>query len=168
MKPLHALSGTALILMLCACGPDEVQSGTLQTKAALQPGPAPSAHSSCFSDAEGLRLIEGGALVDATGLKLFPLPLFNKVDIIAASSEDFCGKWASQAQSESNMFQYVFRTNENCIRRALPGDFVHLGVDMEDEATEGFVTRFVACQKPGISKDLEEPSTRGHDDPLTQ
>lgn len=152
--PVLRLRGAVLVVMLCGCGPDDYQVGPTaatpiggsRTVAAVPASVSPA--SACFSEAKGFETKEDGTVTDSTGMKLTPLPLSGEADEIAASSEDFCGKWANDAQLKASAFQYVFKTNADCARRALGGDFVQLGFGPDSEGVAEFVRGFVACEEP--------------------
>lgn len=161
---IRGLAAMVPICLLSACGPDGYQAnGSLPTtnlesqEGAVLSAPPPF-YSACFSNAAGLQMNEDGTVVDDAGAKLSPLPLTSEADAIAASSEDFCGKWANDDQLSSKAFQYIFMTNGSCVRRDLPGDFVHLGIDIESEETDEFVRDFVACVETAAAATIAETS----------
>lgn len=171
MKLHFRSAGLIFFVLLSACGSDEVQSDAISqvapsaTVAGIR-APAPTQMpSSCFEDAEGFEVAYDGTVVDNAGSKLVPLTLTSRADQIAASNEDFCGKWASEDEQNSNKFRYVFRTNPACVRRALPGDFVYLGMDPEAERNAEFMEAFVDCREPTEPENRIEPTFGEEPDP---
>ena len=142
-----------VLLALCACGPDETQSSPAVAMSGADSEPAPAQVSvspvvdPCFDDADGFQVNHDGSIVDASGQRLIRMPLTSEADDLAASSKDFCGKWSSETQLDTGSYHYVFRTNADCPRRALPGQFVHLGFNADSVAPLEFVRNFVTCDE---------------------